>query len=915
MKFWMVAGVLVATPTILAAQSGAIAGRVTDAGTGNPIPEARVQVEDEGLMVFTDGEGRFRLRGVRPGSHSVTATALGYRTTRRANITVTSGQAVVLTFSLTPQGIKLPEIMVESEIDQLLDPRVTETVQRITAAELRELPVTTVHEALILQAGVVGGSYRGGRLGQESFVIDGLGVKNNLDASSGALGLNVPTSVLQEATLVTNGFSAQYGQALSGVITLVTRDGGDELHGFVAYESDRLLPDGWDFGLDRINLMIEGPVGVGRATFLAALDAQARVDDDPVNAPAPEDPLDPRSERPWLLPHNTGERYDVTAKLTVPIGINYRVRMLGIASSGNRLLFDPQLKYSPRQGPAEETKGRFGLIHLQTTPAMGSSNTTMLDLRLGFFEKSALRGVLVNQPDRKFGAFTLGDFEFAGEQLAEAGDSIGALQAIGGFNVPVPATSPWGVPAFFMTESTRGELARNLFRELRVRLDLLLGRGLDTDLRVGGEFVRQHVETFTRLESYRSVSSGAPEPRLSAFDPFSAAGYTEVEHRIEDLAFTAGLRVDAFNARSGAEMGELDTKLAVSPRFALSTVLEGATVVVSFGRFAQAPDFQFLVDAAFDDTLRTGRFRRGNPGLGFETSWQYEFSVRYRPTPITGVKVGVYFKRLDGLVSSVPIGFDSDSAIFANADFGTVRGVELTIEREFRSGVGGRLIYVLQEAKATASDAFDFFRRLRISPIGDTIRPASLEIPLDFDQRHSFIGLIRGHVSPAAGPVLAGLEAAAIAKWSSGLPFTRTNLAGDSIIGIPNGERLPSRFSIDVLVRRAFNIGGIRIGFYVDIRNVTDRRNIVAVRRDTGTPGAGELQIAQMAASAFSANPAPIPFESQRYNPLFDLDGDGLISGANELLPLYGRAARDFLQPTFAFGPPRLVRLGTEIVF
>ena len=117
----MVAGVLVVIPTVLAAQSGAIAGRVTDASTGNPIPEARVQVEDEGLTVFTDGEGRFRLRGVRPGSHSVSATALGYRTTRRENIVVTSGQAAGLTFSLTPQGIKLPEIMVESEIDQLLD--------------------------------------------------------------------------------------------------------------------------------------------------------------------------------------------------------------------------------------------------------------------------------------------------------------------------------------------------------------------------------------------------------------------------------------------------------------------------------------------------------------------------------------------------------------------------------------------------------------------------------------------------------------------------------------------------------------------------------------------------------------------------------------------------------------------------
>ena len=48
----------------------------------------------------------------------------------------------------------------------------------------------------------------------------------------------------------------------------------------------------------------------------------------------------------------------------------------------------------------------------------------------------------------------------------------------------------------------------------------------------------------------------------------------------------------------------------------MSTVLKDATFVASIGRFSQPPDFQYLVDAAFDDTLRTGRFRRGNPNLG-----------------------------------------------------------------------------------------------------------------------------------------------------------------------------------------------------------------------------------------------------------------------------------------------------------
>lgn len=63
-----------------------------------------------------------------------------------------------------------------------------------------------------------------------------------------------------------------------------------------------------------------------------------------------------------------------------------------------------------------------------------------------------------------------------------------------------------------------------------------------------------------------------------------------------------------------------------------------------------------------------------------------------------------------------------------------------------------------------------------------------------------------------------------------------------------------------------------------------NRRNIVAVRRDTGEPG-----------------------------PEATVNCD--IEGRDELFPLYLAAAQDFTQPLFAYGPPRLVRLGVEFLF
>ena len=44
-------------------------------------------------------------------------------------------------------------------------------------------------------------------------------------------------------------------------------------------------------------------------------------------------------------------------------------------------------------------------------------------------------------------------------------------------------------------------------------------------------------------------------------------------------------------------------------------------------------------------------------------------------------------------------------------------------------------------------------------------------------------------------------------------------------------------------------------------------------------------------------------------------NSDGYVAGAGELMPLYLAAARDFGQPLFAYGPPRLVRLGVEFAF
>jgi len=89
----------------------------------------------------------------------------------------------------------------------------------------------------------------------------------------------------------------------------------------------------------------------------------------------------------------------------------------------------------------------------------------------------------------------------------------------------------------------------------------------------------------------------------------------------------------------------------------------------------------------------------------------------------------------------------------------------------------------------------------------------------------------------------------------------------------------------------------------------------VAVRRDTGQPAPDDAALTAMAESAYQAHPEEIPYESPSYRAFADADGNGYIEGRSELFPLYLAAARDFTQPLFAYGSPRLFRLGVELLF
>lgn len=918
---WCVAILLGSAPRLLAQTEGSVAGIVRETGDSlRPLAGARISADGGRLVVVTDQRGHYRLRGLNSGWHSVQASFLGHRPVLRDSVLVREGQETPLDFALAADPVGLAPIEVIAErADSLLDPLAPADVQRFTGEDLRRMPVTTVDEAISLSAGAVGQSFRGGRLGEQATVVDGMSVKNQIDASSNTGGLRIPPDMLAEGSLVTNGISARYGQAVSALVELDTRDGTSKWQGYARYETDRPLGQGGDYGLDRAVVSLEGGLAKG-VTLLGVADLNGRLDADPVNAPAPDNPHDPRHDQPWMLPHNSGEQADLAAKLTASLGTGSTLRILGVHSGEQRLLYDPLYKYDADLGPSRKITANMLTAHLQKSLFAAR---VLADFRLGYYDREFLYGTSADPADYAFGAFTSNQLHIVGEDLARSQDTAAARNPIPGYLTPVPSdNTPWGVPAFFMSRGSRGTLAWNDFHEVRGRLDLSIIATPTSELFVGGEYQGQRVRTFQRTEAFNPVGDSLAPPTAATFHPRAAALYGEYQIRGKDLGLTAGLRYDSFRGREDLPDQPTSTKHSVSPRVALSTVLHGATLVASYGRFRQAPDYQYLVDAAFDDTTRTGRFRRGNPDLGFEGATQYEISARVRPRSDLSLRVNVYYRHLEGLVASVPLGVSTDSSEFGNQDFGTVKGAELIVERAMKDHWSARVSYTVQQAQATSTSAFLLRQGWTVNPsTGDTIKPARVEFPLDYDRSRGLVAMFSAESPGDFGPRLGGLrpigglEGTAIFQLNSGLPYSTVVPGTDSLQGLPNSQRLPSTYTLDVLVRKHVTLGRGQGSIYLDVRNLLNRRNLVAVRRDTHNPNATAATINQMAEDAYAANPNSIPYESTRYRSWADLDHDGFIDGRDELFPLYLAAATDYTQPLFAYGPPRLVRLGLEVDF
>jgi hypothetical protein len=209
--------------------------------SGGAIAKATVEVTSPALIgekkATTDAVGAFRFANLPPGTYTVTVSAQGFHTYKDANVELLVGH--LPTLNVTLQVGAVTETVEVSAQAALIDPTQSKVQTNIPQQSLMDLPTQSLSFQSVIQFApgartepLQGGGYQinGASNSENAYLVEGQETASML---SGASGANVPMDFIQEVQVKTNGFEAEYGGALGGVVNVIQKSGSNEIHGSI----------------------------------------------------------------------------------------------------------------------------------------------------------------------------------------------------------------------------------------------------------------------------------------------------------------------------------------------------------------------------------------------------------------------------------------------------------------------------------------------------------------------------------------------------------------------------------------------------------------------------------------------------------------------------------------------------------
>ena len=239
---------------IFSGTTGKLAGHVIDANSGEALIGCNILIPNASTGAATDINGDYIILNISPGSFDINVTMIGYAEIIFKNVIFSIDQTTRLNIQLNVEAIEGEAIIVQSR--KMIHADVTNTEARITSEELAVMPVTDIHDVIKLQGGVTqdanGGIHiRGGRSSEVVYMVDGVSMT---DAYDGGISVAVENNNIQELQVISGTFNAEYGRAMSGIINMVTKDGGNNFEGsFRSFSGDHFSTDEMYRDVDTFN--------------------------------------------------------------------------------------------------------------------------------------------------------------------------------------------------------------------------------------------------------------------------------------------------------------------------------------------------------------------------------------------------------------------------------------------------------------------------------------------------------------------------------------------------------------------------------------------------------------------------------------------------------------------------------------
>jgi len=813
---------IILNTSLYAGTKGKLAGTITDISTGEPLLGVNIYFEDEAIGGSTDLNGQYIVLNITPGNYTTVIEHIGFNTQRVENVKISADLTTILDVALQEQTLE-SEVIIVNAVRPLIQQDLTSKLSVIGGETINAMPVSNFNDVVASQAGITKDSegnlhFRGGRTNEVTFLIDGQQVENPIDNSFSGLIDNYAISELQ---VLSGTFNAEYGQAMSGVINIITKDGSPNFNSKIEYSSpmlnssryrkaDALIKDANPFYDKQNELRLKYNETDGLDTF---------------------DPLFPNEGTfkgfiSGPLPFNVGSYffsgeylnenswkpfgYDFTrsgfGKLTFPFAKN-KLSLTFQLSDQEAQPYNHKYKYLPQNsGHWENQSSRIALQlnHYLSTSSYFVLNATFLD----------------HQALYRVGSLNYADYIFP--------DPDENIEFIVNGNDK----------AYSDFKSTT----------LNLKGDWILQYGKHHELKSGFEFNQYDFDVF----DYSNEGNGADEFFLNENkkSPQSASFYIQDKMEYTSIVVNAGLRADYIDVKAKAfknierpDLGIDDSspELKISPRLGLAYPIgENTSLHFSYGHFLQFPNFQNIyqnLQFLNPDVLQVARFAIvANPNVKSQKTVSYEIGVSQKLSETFALHLTAYSKDITDLLGTINVSSSADYnySIFTNNDFARIQGVDISFEKRMSGYWAAKIDYTYSVARGNEAtpleEAYNIFEGRELSV---------KEFYLDFDRRHDFAINLTSRLPKSFGPDIFGFQpfsnfsTSILAQFSSGLPYTPSSEDFTKRFE-KNSARMPWTKTIDIRLEKFIPASLFTFSLFAEVTNLFDWLNPLVVQPRTG---------------------------------------------------------------------------------